>query len=132
MTWRLLPDGRMAQIRTMRYRLRTLMIVLTAVCMLCGWYAYLGRMAAYHRRKASDPFGPMISLSPVPPPVFLSRTDEYNLWSYHAKRANDFDYALLRPWLAFFDCKPDSMFGAPLPQEKRHILERLNLYRKSN
>jgi hypothetical protein len=115
----------------MRFRLRTLMIVVTAVCVFCAWQVHIAKMATYHRRLASDPFGPMISLSPVPPAAFFNHEAEFNLWPYHAKRANDFDHAFLRPWLAFVDCKPDSVFGAPLPKEQQPIIERLKWFRKN-
>src|SRR5689334_11919047 len=100
----------------MRYRLRTLMIVVTAACMLCGWFAFLNRMAEFHRAKAGHP---LISEHPsevlavfihglnVPDPIPGTK-------SYHSARARDFDCALLRPWLAFVHCKPGSAFGAPL------------------
>jgi hypothetical protein len=36
----------------MRYRLRTLLIVLTVGCAFLAWVAYLRQTAAYHRREA--------------------------------------------------------------------------------
>jgi len=35
----------------MRYRLRTLLIVVTAVCMFFAWAAYVRRMERYHRAE---------------------------------------------------------------------------------
>src|SRR5688572_16278398 len=36
----------------MRFRLRTLLIVLTVGCVFLAWVAYLRQTAAYHRREA--------------------------------------------------------------------------------
>jgi|SRR5262245_55533808 len=37
----------------MRYRLRTLMIVITAVCVFSGWSAYVRQMERFHLEEAS-------------------------------------------------------------------------------
>jgi len=112
----------------MRFRLRTLMIVMTAGCLFCGWYAYLGRMAAYHRAKAAEEdarYNQLISQHPsVVLRVFLDGS--MSPVSHHSKRARDFDHALLRPWLAFVHCKPGSILGAPIqPLPPAPIVKRL-------
>jgi hypothetical protein len=100
----------------MRFRLRTLMIVLTAACVVCGWFAFLKRMAEFHRAKATA--HPLIL--EYPGELLAIYMDGPNAWkpipgsrSYHSERARDFEHAKLRPWLAFVHCKPGSLWGAP-------------------
>ena len=107
----------------MRYRLRTLLIATTVVCLFCGWVAYLRRMATHyralaaqadaeHRRFLAD-YPRLVQKHPsIVLAVFLDHPDQH-----HSERARDFDYALLRPWLAFVHCRPGSLFGAPAEQE---------------
>src|SRR5262245_15598636 len=38
----------------MRYRLRTLMIAMTAACLYLAWAAYCHRMAVFHREQSSQ------------------------------------------------------------------------------
>jgi hypothetical protein len=112
----------------MRYRLRTLLIVMTAACMLCGWHVFLRRMAAYHRVEADKAVasldGPNIQTADLQTAdgnkawEKLHKWEQawpanYRLFSHHLKKSNDFDHAFLRPWLVFFDCKPGSLFGTP-------------------
>jgi hypothetical protein len=112
----------------MCYHLRTLMLVITAVCLFCGWYAHLRRMAAHHRAKAAEEDATYIQLISQHPGVVLRV-----YWdgpgspvSHHSKGARDFDHALLRPWLAFVHCKPGSIFGAPIqPLLPAPIVKRL-------
>src|SRR6476620_11748297 len=103
----------------MRYRLRTLMIVVSAVCLFLGWNAYLRRMAAYHREKAMEEWIASVLVLSEPGPGSRDLTFEgphspHMQRSFeHSGRARDFDHALLRPWLAFVHREPGSTFGAP-------------------
>jgi len=113
----------------MRYRLRTLLILMTVFCVLCGWFAFLKRMAEFHRAKVSG--HPLISEHPSEVlAVFLDGPNASNpipgSRSYHSARAHDFECAALRPWLAFVHCKPGSIFGAPVqPKPPPPIVKRL-------
>src|SRR5262245_6818542 len=110
----------------MRFRLRTLLLVVTAACVLCGWDAYLRRMAAYHRSEAAKAFArthPLLSQSFFPVWAAPDYNEKRELEMRHEKRARDFDHALLRPWLAFVHCDPGSTFGAPI--EKPPPVKRL-------
>ena len=87
---------------------------------------YLKRMAAYHRGEADAADAAYEQLVSKHPSVALSVFSSDNPSSRHLKRARDFDHALFRPWLAFVDCKPDTIFGVPtqkLPQPP--LLKRL-------
>jgi hypothetical protein len=106
----------------MRYRLRTLLIFVTAVCMVCGWYAHVRRMAAYHWTKGYGGGSAILPNYPHPAmPLFVPLPEEYQR---HLDRAYDFDHALFRPWLAFVHCKPGSTFGAPV-KKPPSIVKRL-------
>src|SRR5262245_45775097 len=111
----------------MRYRLRTVMIVVTAVCVFCGWCAFLRRMAAYHRAKAAEADADYRQQMSEHPGMALKVFWDHDPVAHHSHRARDFDHALLRPWLAFVHCKPGSTFGAP-PEPRPHsasIIKRL-------
>ena len=76
-------------------------------------------MAAYHRAKAAEEDAEYATGNPLiakyPSMVLRVYWDGPGLpASRHSKRAQDFDHALLRPWLAFVHCKPGSIFGAPI------------------
>jgi hypothetical protein len=105
----------------MRFRLRTLLIVLTAFCVLSGWLGFLKRMAEFHRAKVGNGHA-LISEHPSQVlAVFMDSSGRARereplpgSWAYHAARAQDFEHAALRPWLAFVHCKPGSTFGVPI------------------
>jgi hypothetical protein len=95
----------------MRYRLRTLLTLTTAVCVFFGWNAYLRQMAAYHREKAKEE---MNEIFERPESYPGKNAFQLHIAAEHYRRASDFDHALLRPWLAFVHCEPGSTFGAPV------------------
>ena len=92
----------------MRYSLRTLLILLTIACILSGWYAYIRKMAAYHRDQYQARGYGLISKHPSE--ILAGLRDDVD---EDLGRANDFDHAFFRPWLAFYHFKPGSIFAAP-------------------
>src|SRR5262245_27453178 len=104
----------------MRYRLRTLMIVVTVGCLFLGWTRL---MSDYHRREAWKSERRIGELSVGPGRLQKDKDWErdwnynYRLFYRHLKRSNDYDHAMLRPWLVVADCPPGSFFGAPAYME---------------
>jgi hypothetical protein len=69
----------------MKYSLRSLLLVVTLVCLLLGGrIEYLRRMAAFHEREASKSTDPQESLN-------------------HAHAAGQFRQAMLHPWTSVDD-----------------------------
>ena len=105
----------------MRFRLRTLMIVVTVGCLFLGWTRLMGD---YHRReawKAERIIGELSNgrLRKEKGEKDWKRDwdDNHRLFWRHLKRSNDYDHAILRPWLVVVSCPPGSFFGPPAHQE---------------
>ncbi|MGI8982417.1 MAG: hypothetical protein ACR2FY_24560 [Pirellulaceae bacterium] len=82
----------------MKYSLRSLMIVVTLVCVVLGGrIEYLRRMAAYHEREAAI--------------LDEGATDFEGYWS-HTQIANEYRWAMLRPWSTVNE-SPRELFPKP-------------------
>ena len=101
----------------MRYRLRTLLIVVTVGCLFLGWTRL---MSDYHRReawKAERRIGELSTARKKEKDWDRDWRDSHRLFRRHLKRSNDFDHAVLPPWLIVLGCPPGSFFGAPAYME---------------
>jgi hypothetical protein len=106
----------------MKYSLRSLMIVVTLVCVLLGRIAYLRQCAEFHRRNADRcalEFQTIYGIHPhesfkmlgVHHPLIESK------FRAHEQLAREYDAAIYRPW---------TIVDAPLPPaDEDEMLERI-------
>ena len=110
----------------MRYRLRTLLILMTVVCIYSAWVGYLRSAAAFHRREANRIAHELsrnmgmttkeietlvtniashsrtrvdaLSFGEVDVALGEARLAEHRQAVNHTILANTYDQAILRPW----------------------------------
>ena len=66
----------------MRYRLRTLLIVITAACVYLAWAGYCRRMAVFHREQSSQ---------------LISQVAKREGWTYERVESRVFDLFIRLP-----------------------------------
>src|SRR5262245_46227275 len=92
----------------MRFRLRTLMIVVTLAALGLGWPTYALRMRRFHAAEAARHIA--IIEAPVPDGIAYVHgnvisgplddpTDHFALMAYHSLLAQRYDGATFRPWV---------------------------------